>query len=41
VEAATRRCPAFVTVARSTPVDLTVIHNNVNLGERRYGKTSG
>ena len=38
VEAATGRCPAFVTVARSTPIDLTVVHNDVNLGERRYGK---
>ena len=40
VESATRRCPAFVTVARSTPIDLTIIHNDVNLGERRYGKSS-
>ena len=40
VEAATRRCPAFVTVARSTPIDLTIVLNNVNLGERRYGKSS-
>jgi putative redox protein len=38
VEAATRRCPAFVTVARSTPIDLTIVHNGVNLGERQYGK---
>jgi uncharacterized OsmC-like protein len=37
VDAATRRCPAFVTVARSTPIDLTIIHNGVSLGERRYG----
>jgi uncharacterized OsmC-like protein len=40
VEAATQRCPAFVTVARSTPIDLTIVHNNVNLSERRYGKSS-
>ncbi len=40
VEAATRRCPAFVTVARSTPIDVTIVHNGISLGERRYGKNS-
>ncbi len=41
VDAATRRCPAFVTVARSTPIDLTIIHNGADLGEQRYGKIVG
>jgi len=39
VEAATRRCPAFVTAARSTPIAVTIWHNEKNLGERAYGKS--
>jgi len=40
VDAATRRCPAFVTAARSTPIEITILHNDKNLGERTYGRTS-
>jgi uncharacterized OsmC-like protein len=38
VEAATRRCPAFVTAARATPIEVTIQHNEKTLGERTYGK---
>ena len=31
VQAATRRCPAFVTVGRSTRIDLNIVHNEVNV----------
>ena len=39
VEAATRRCPAFVTAARSTPIEVTILHNDKSLGQRAYGKS--
>src|SRR5206468_5729854 len=38
VEAAARRCPAFVTAARGTPIEVTIQRNETNLGERTYGK---
>src|SRR5919106_3312759 len=38
VDAATRRCPAFVSAARSIPIDLTILHNENNLGSRTYDK---
>ena len=38
VEAATRRCPAFVTAARSTPIEVTILHNDKDLGVRKFGK---
>ncbi len=37
VDAATRRCPAFVTAARGTRIELTIIHNGVKADERTYG----
>jgi len=40
VEAATRRCPAFVTAARSTPIEVTILHNEKDLGMRKFGKGS-
>jgi len=38
VEAATRRCPAFVSAARSIPIELTILHNERNLGAQIYDK---
>src|SRR6266850_4282706 len=38
VDAATRRCPAFVSAARSIPIELTIVHNEKNLGARTYDK---
>ena len=37
VAEASRRCAAFVTVARSTPVEVTVVHNGATIEERTYG----
>jgi uncharacterized OsmC-like protein len=39
VEAATRRCPAFVTAARSAPIEVTILHNDKDIGARTYGKS--
>jgi uncharacterized OsmC-like protein len=36
VEAATRRCPAFVSAARSIPIELTIAHNEKTLGVKTY-----
>lgn len=38
VEAAARRCPAFVSAARSTPIELTIVHNEKNLGVKTYDR---
>jgi putative redox protein len=38
VEAATRRCPAFVSVSRSIPVEVTILHNEKNLGAKTYDR---
>jgi uncharacterized OsmC-like protein len=38
VEAATRRCPAFVSAARSIPIEVTILHNDKNLGVRTYDR---
>ena len=38
VEGANRGCPAFVTMTRSTPIHLTVVHNGTEMKERTYGK---
>ena len=40
VEAATRRCPAFVSAARSIPIEITILHNEKNLGARTYDRRS-
>ena len=40
VEAATRRCPAFVSAARSIPIEVTILHNDKNLGLRTYDRRS-
>jgi uncharacterized OsmC-like protein len=37
VAEASRRCAAFVTVARSTQVDVTVVHNGKTVEEHTYG----
>ncbi|HEY7065368.1 MAG TPA: OsmC family protein [Chloroflexota bacterium] len=37
VDEATRRCPAFVTAARASRVDLTVVHNGATVHEQSYG----
>ena len=38
VEAATRRCPAFVSAARSIPIEVTILHNDKNLGVKTYDR---
>jgi uncharacterized OsmC-like protein len=40
VDAATRRCPAFVSAARSIPIELTIIHNGQNRRARIYDRRS-
>ena len=40
VEAATRRCPAFVSAARSIPIEVTIVHNQQNLGSKTYDRRS-
>ena len=37
VDLATQRCPAFVTAARATRVDLTIVHNGERIHEQSYG----
>jgi uncharacterized OsmC-like protein len=38
VDAATRRCPAFVSASRSIPIEVTIVHNQKNLGTRTYDR---
>lgn len=38
VEGANRGCPGFVTITRSTPVVITVVHNGTEMEERVYGR---
>jgi hypothetical protein len=38
VDAATRRCPAFVSAARSIPIEVTILYNDKNLGVRTYDR---
>jgi uncharacterized OsmC-like protein len=38
VDAGTRRCPAFVSAARSIPIELTIVHNEKNLGAKTYDR---
>jgi uncharacterized OsmC-like protein len=38
VEAATRRCPAFVSAARAIPVELTIMHNEKSLGTKIHDR---
>ena len=40
VDAATRRCPAFVSASRAIPIELTILHNDKNLGMRAYDRRS-
>jgi uncharacterized OsmC-like protein len=40
VEAATRRCPAFVSAARSIPIEVTILHNDKNLGAKTHDRRS-
>jgi uncharacterized OsmC-like protein len=38
VDAATRRCPAFVSAARSIPIEMAIVHNDKNLGAKTYDR---
>jgi uncharacterized OsmC-like protein len=38
VEAATKRCPAFVSASRSIPIEVTILHNENNLGAKTYDR---
>src|SRR5581483_3013073 len=38
VEVATKRCPAFVSAARSIPIEVTIVHNEKNLGAKTYDR---
>ncbi len=38
VDAATRRCPAFVSAARSIPIELTIVHNSQNRNAKTYDR---
>jgi uncharacterized OsmC-like protein len=38
VDAATRRCPAFVSASRSIPIELTIVHNQQNRGAKTYDR---
>jgi uncharacterized OsmC-like protein len=38
VDAATRRCPAFVSASRAIPIELTILHNEKNLGAKVYDR---
>lgn len=40
VAEAGRRCAAFVTVARATPIDVTIVHNGKTIDARSYGPRS-
>jgi uncharacterized OsmC-like protein len=40
VDSATRRCPAFVSASRAIPIELTILHNEKNLGMRAYDRRS-
>src|ERR1041384_5608680 len=40
VDAATRRCPAFVSAARGIPIELTIVHNGQNRGAKTYDRRS-
>lgn len=40
VEAATRRCPAFVSASRAIPIELTTLHNQKSLGAKTYDRRS-
>lgn len=38
VEAATKRCPAFVSASRAIPIEVTIVHNENNLGMKTYDR---
>ncbi|MSP39042.1 MAG: OsmC family peroxiredoxin [Deltaproteobacteria bacterium] len=38
VEAATKRCPAFVSASRAIPIEVTILHNEKNLGAKTYDR---
>jgi uncharacterized OsmC-like protein len=40
VDAATRRCPAFVSASRAIPIELTILHNEKDLGTKVYDRRS-
>jgi uncharacterized OsmC-like protein len=38
VDVATRRCPAFASAARAVPIEVTILHNDQNLGMKLYDR---
>ena len=38
VDAATKRCPAFVSASRAIPIEVTILHNDKNLGAKTYDR---
>jgi uncharacterized OsmC-like protein len=38
VDAATRRCPAFVSASRAIPIELSISHNEQNIGMQVYDR---
>lgn len=40
VDAATRRCPAFVSASRAIPIELTIVYNDKSLGAWSYDRRS-
>jgi uncharacterized OsmC-like protein len=38
VDAATKRCPAFASASRAIPIEVTILHNDQNLGMKVYDR---
>jgi uncharacterized OsmC-like protein len=38
VDAATRRCPAFASASRAIPIEVTILHNDQDLGMKVYDR---
>jgi uncharacterized OsmC-like protein len=38
VDAATRRCPAFASASRAIPIEVSILHNEQNLGMKVYDR---
>jgi hypothetical protein len=41
VDQGAHRCGAFVTLARGTRINIELVHNGTNLGQRSYGSGRG
>jgi len=39
-KAATKRCHVFVSASRSMPIEVTIMHNEKNLGTKTYDRRS-